>query len=936
MKTPVSLSALREHAWPSYDNDEERCQSCGICTTSAVVCLEGEGPEDADVMLVGEAPGADEERLEKNFCGRAGEMLNGCLIEAEFLRSELYVCNSVRCRPTTPNYKNRKPTIKEIGACRDFLIRDITRVRPRVIVALGDSPATALLGKMLGGVTQNRGRVRWVDEFNAYVVVTFHPAYALRTPGMREFIVEDLRTAKRILEDGPRMAQPTEIEVISSVEDARRARDEILTVGKFHFDLEANGLHIVKSRAFLYSFSTRDHHAYIFRRFSRHWAPRWSKSELHEIDTVLRDLLSSDCEKGGFNVAYDNNLTRSTLGIYPRNVTFCGMIAHHLFASHLGERAHALKVCAALYLDVGRYDDVLDQWLVDNGYTDDGKPDMTKINHAPEEMVDLYAGMDSDCSRRLEPIFRQRMIDLGVIDCFQNERMPLLLEHQEIDRIGVRINQQHLDDISHELTNAITVTEQQIVEAAGPELMQGFPDGRINPSSHAQVARLLFGYINPTTREKRGLSGVDVASLDLPVLARTETGAPATGEEYLRELADLHPVVSLIMRHRAYVKIKGTWIDGTKTTKGQKKALRAALDEDGYARMNTRIAGPETLRFATRKPFPLHTFPKSEPGMPRVRALVIPDDGFRFVTADFKQQEFAIQAILSGQEDLIEAIVDRGEDAHERVGIDLFGLRKSDFLVPSARRVVDVGGGHYMTIQDAVSQRVPLPPPIMQSLPLGMYEHDGLLWASHDAYDTYKKKRTLVKNVNFLIMFKGGARKLARLALGCRCFGGVGADGVTVCDHYSTARRYIFDYYERYEGIKWFHYKTEKFLRQHGFVREPFGAVRKLPGIFSPDEYTQAEAVRQSVNFPIQRSGNAILVRALLGICRQLRGDPPLRAAFPGRVVFTVHDELTAQVRSDLVDDGCEIVRRHMEQSHKELGMKSIRTDRTVSDCWGG
>src|SRR3990167_6059277 len=171
-------------AWTIFETPQSRCDACLLFEKSAVHALRGEGNPDAEIALVGEGPGEEEEYYQRCFVGRAGDMLNGCLRDVDLVRSELWVCNAVRCRPTTPHGKNRKPTSHEIDCCRDFTRDELARVRPKVIVVLGDSPATSLLGKLLGGVTDNRGKVRWSDEYNAWVIVTFHPAYALRNPAM--------------------------------------------------------------------------------------------------------------------------------------------------------------------------------------------------------------------------------------------------------------------------------------------------------------------------------------------------------------------------------------------------------------------------------------------------------------------------------------------------------------------------------------------------------------------------------------------------------------------------------------------------------------------------------------------------------------------------------------------------------------------------------
>lgn len=462
---------------------------------------------------------------------------------------------------------------------------------------------------------------------------------------------------------------------------------------------------------------------------------------------------------------------------------------------------------------------------------------------------------------------------------FWTERMPLVRLYQRIDRQGVRINQPYLDELSRFLGDALERLRGELAVHADRE--------DFNPSSHQQVGEMLY--------EKCGL----------PILGRTDSGAPSTREEILKQLEDGHDAVALVLAYRAHEKIKGTYVDGKETKAGQKKALRAVIDDDGYARMNTFISLAETFRLITRKPFPIHTWPKRDPrtGIPSVRALIIPDEDSIFAIRDYAQQEWAITAILSGQRDMIEAIVDRGEDVHEMVTRDLGGAPKDAYL--------DRAGS--------------FPDP----------EKAHLIWRDRIAYDTYKKLRQDWKSTNFAILFRAGARKLARMAFGCT---GNARDGVmckrekvVTCTCEERAALYIAQYYERFEEIKWFQYHMIKELEESGMIRERFGTYRKLPAIHDPNYSLRTEAERQGCNFPVQRGGVAVMLRAALRLDAWMTKEH-----FPGRIVFTMHDEMIAQFRRDVAEEGMYRMKWAMEAPYKELDGRSLRTDGSLVDCWGG
>ena len=867
--------------WTVFERPALRCRACGAWDRGTQVYqLRGEGPPDAQIALVGEGAGWKEEALEQNFVGRAGELLDGCIYEAGLLRANLWLANSVRCRMTNAAGKDRKPSMHELDCCRGYTVDELKRLKPKVIVALGDTAAAMLLSRSFGGIRDRRGKITWSDEFNAWIVETLHPAFAIRQYAQRAFIVEDLKTAKRILEDGaPRVGVPTEIEVVDRIDRLREVKREVVETGHFHFDWETNGVHVTKSEGFCLSIAIRERHAYVIPRRQQNWVTYWGRY-LKEADSILRDIFESSCSKGGFNVAFDMSMTQNTLGVLPRNVTFCGMIAHHALNNHLGWAAHNLKGCAALYTDMGRYDDALDAWLIEHGYTFEGKPDMNYVWKAPNDIVWRYNGMDSDASLRLERLFVPQLHEEKLWKIWCEDLMPTALEHQETDREGVRIDEPYLDEVSALLADGLRKLEIEIANAAGHA---------VNPASHPQVANVLY--------EEQGL----------PILARTEAGKPSSREEVLVQIRDLSDLVPMIMQHRAIAKVKGTYVDGKDSERGRKKALRAVMDEDGYARMNTIVIGTETYRFVTRKPFAIHTWPKQDTKifkeMPSVRALIIPDDGYSFIERDFVQQEFVIQAIAAEQWDLVDAMLNDGEDIHEKVTRDLGGTAKTDYLLPE---------GH----------------------PEG-YAFDGYNWRNREAYTTYKNMRMKFKSVNFMILFRGGAKKLARMALGCTGDykrGVICANSKSVkCDCEYTAGEYISDYYERYEKIRWWQYRQIKQGYATGRSMGLFGTYRKLPAFFDSDPFTRFEAERQACNYPIQNGGAHVMRRAYLKVKARFRKEK-----FPGRVVVTVHDQLICQVRDDLIEEGDYIVRRYMENAYPELAGRSLRTDAVVTKRWGG
>ena len=155
----------------------------------------GVGNPNADWMFVGEGPGEEEDRRGEPFVGRAGKLLDNMLRAMELDRSTVYIANIVKCRPPG----NRNPSLEEAAACIPYLHRQIELIGPRLIVALGAVAAQRLLetDRPVGAL---RGQLRYAAPLDCPVLVTYHPAYLLRSPGQKRKAWDDLQLAMREME----------------------------------------------------------------------------------------------------------------------------------------------------------------------------------------------------------------------------------------------------------------------------------------------------------------------------------------------------------------------------------------------------------------------------------------------------------------------------------------------------------------------------------------------------------------------------------------------------------------------------------------------------------------------------------------------------------------------------------------------------------------
>jgi DNA polymerase len=179
--------------WQRLLDEVRRCTLCPLHATRTQGVL-GVGPKRADWLVIGEAPGAEEDRRGEPFVGAAGQLLDAMLRAIGLdRRSNVYIANVLKSRP--PN--NRDPRPEEVAACLPYLVRQIALLQPKIMVAVGRIAAQVLLGTdtPLGRL---RGRLHHFGERHTPLVVTYHPAYLLRTPADKRKAWEDLKFARNV------------------------------------------------------------------------------------------------------------------------------------------------------------------------------------------------------------------------------------------------------------------------------------------------------------------------------------------------------------------------------------------------------------------------------------------------------------------------------------------------------------------------------------------------------------------------------------------------------------------------------------------------------------------------------------------------------------------------------------------------------------------
>ncbi len=179
--------------WEILAAEVAGCTRCGLHETRTRTVF-GAGNREADWLIIGEAPGADEDRRGEPFVGRAGQLLTAMLKAISLERHDVFITNVLKCRP--PN--NRDPQADEVACCNGYLQQQISLLQPKLILAVGRIAAQNLL-ETTTPVSKLRGKVHRYGNTGIPLVVTYHPAYLLRSPQEKRKAWEDLQLAQQVV-----------------------------------------------------------------------------------------------------------------------------------------------------------------------------------------------------------------------------------------------------------------------------------------------------------------------------------------------------------------------------------------------------------------------------------------------------------------------------------------------------------------------------------------------------------------------------------------------------------------------------------------------------------------------------------------------------------------------------------------------------------------
>lgn len=630
----------------------EKCTKCPLYKRAESVKVPGRTIGSADILIVGEAPGAEEDESNRVFIGRAGKKLNW-LCEKAGIENMHRRTNAVRCFP------HGTPTVGPINICREYLVAEIRKHKPKVIVAAGRIAMKSLLG--LDGIKENRGFWNtYTDGKKSYPVIpTYHPASALRRWNEDEIIIHDLAEAKRVVKRGkvPKY-KPCKIQVVGqdcSIDDFYH---DLRTKKVISLDAEFTHMDHTRGRVVCFSFAGDEDLGYVVPFLHCGDELYWYRGVDHQraIRAIEKLMWDKRISKVGQVAAKDFCYLRK-MGIEVNGYAMDTALAHSVLNENL---PHSLTFLTGWYkLPFGHYDIGMD-W-----YKTSGSKDSTAENRmleCPDNQLWEYAGLDA-----VSTLIVSRKIAEGLVAAdrwkvpFRSVKQKQFPRLVELSWNGMMFDNDRLVCLIDSGIKEIKKYDTKLKKITQRE--------DFNSNSPAQVVEVL---------KAKNLLGV--------APKKTKGGSISSDESVLKKLAKSSKFCDYILRYRKISKRVSTFY----------LPILENISPDGRYRADYNAHTPATHRWSAF----IHQIPKAKGG---IRSAIIAPDGYKICYSDFKQLELRFIALVAGDKLMLKEFKD-GKDPMTNLTAEMYGVKVADVEEEARGKVKTVvyGAVYWRTAQAIV------------------------------------------------------------------------------------------------------------------------------------------------------------------------------------------------------------------------------------------
>jgi DNA polymerase-1 len=732
----------------------------------------------------------------------------------DFIGQPVYITHAVSC------YTPKTPTKAQIEGCSRWVRKRIRECEPSVVLLMGNVAVKAVDifptedddGNKIKwkNIQSRRGKPVLID--NVWYVPTFSMHDAMKDARKSTVIKKDVELFKYILEKGhPPREESLNYWVVNCPKDGEALLQLLDTHKEVAWDVETTGLYPWDEGAKIISMGFGFPGCEVCLPLNH---PEW-KYDDHD-DWVIKLLDAIDDRIAGkkirliaHNGKFDCLWTRVMYG-YKWPLHFDTMLAHYLLDEN---DWHGLTHLSKKYFDAPDYEIALDE----------------KTGHGPIRQHCEYLGLDVHYTLRLKKLFYKELRkDAKLKRIFYKILMPCSRLFTDIEYRGFYIDTKKFGKAEKFLRERIANAEKNLQKIYPHE------EGSINWGSTKQLAEVLY--------EK----------LEIPIIERTKTGKPGTGESVLKRLD--HPITSAILDLRGANQQLSFFIEGWKPFMVGKRI-----------HSSFKLHGTVTGRPSCERPN-LQQVPRD----PRIRTLITAPKGYTLVEFDLSQIEMRVAAELSNDHNLIEAFL-KDIDVHWKTAIREVerGYAYEKEVLETAR----LEAGVECDYSEAIELLELMGPDRCQ-----------------DLWKGWKEVRKKAKAVNFGYLYGMWWKKFKRYAFDNY--------GVHVTDEEAAASREA--YFELYPGLVEWHDRQKRYAKRHGYVRNLIGRKRRLPDatgakLYGKDDNFKAqEALRQAINSPVQSFASDWNLMTVLQVAKEF---PPPKVYLVG----TVHDAILAEVKKNIV-----------------------------------
>lgn len=585
------------------------CNNCNLCSFSDPSGIWGSGNHKAKVMVINSyASENDEEVGAAVMPSSLVERLQGIGIDPE----KVYYTNAIKCAcPRGTKFK-----VGDIKKCKVHLDQEIEEVKPQFILVLG---AQALKATVDGSITELNGVM--VEKDGIKYMPSYSPGIVYRDPGKAPFVDRAMNNFKSMVEGSLDEPPELDVRVITNMRQLKRAFQHLTENDYLHlsYDIETTGLVRFEDEINLFGFGN-DQVQYIIPLEAPMSPLKGLRLAQHKLITTAIKWLNENAKNlVAGNGKFDDLFLEYRFGVKP-HITFDVVLASHILNENTpnGVKENAVQECNAPNWDV-------DKNLKTGKYS------------TPEKYQEYltYLGYDIYYEYKLFRVFRKKLKqDKALMKLFYHLYMPGITSYETVEQHGVFIYPQQFKQVRKHLESEKSKIEKQLLKLAGHE---------VNWNSPAQIQKLLY------------------EELKLPILERTESGAPSTSEATLMQLRDEHPIVELILKYRGVNIQISHFIDGWINRMWGRRLFP-----------NFKLHGTVTGRTSCTDPN-LQQVPRD----PIIRNLVGAPEGWSVVEIDYSQAELRIAAIMSGDETMTR-IYQTGGDIHTHTYEMITGEKVSD------------------------------------------------------------------------------------------------------------------------------------------------------------------------------------------------------------------------------------------------------------------